>query len=83
MTKDDLHSDETVSDDSSGEGEASQGSMSVDGAVSKGDGDARMTKKRQNKIMRAASVAVRMMADKGDAMMKAMSGNYNTSSCFE
>jgi len=78
VTKDDLHTEETKSDDSSDEGEASQGSMSVDGAVSKGDGDARMTKKRQNKIMRAASVAVRMMADKGDAMLKAMSGNYNT-----
>lgn len=70
--------DRRKEDDSSGEGEASQGTMIVDGAVSKGDGDARMTKKRQNKIMRAASVAVRMMADKGDAMLKAISGNYNT-----
>lgn len=72
------HDDDQRQDEASGEGEASQGTMIVDGAVSKGDGDARMTKKRQNKIMRAASVAVRMMADKGDAMLKAMSGNYNT-----
>lgn len=62
----------------SGEGESAQGTVMVDGAVSKGDGDAKMTKKRQNKIMRAASVAVRMMVDKGDSMIKALSGNYNT-----
>lgn len=70
--------DDQGSDSSSDEGEAAQGTMLVDGAVSKGDGDARMTKKRMNKIMRAASVAVRMMADKGDALIKAVSGNYNT-----
>lgn len=78
MTDDDFNPEQDSRTDDSGEGEASQGTMMVDGAVSKGDGDARMTKKRQNKIMRAASVAVRMMADKGDAMLKAISGNYNT-----
>lgn len=65
-------------DDSSGEGDSSHGSMMVGGAVSKSDGDARLTKKVQNKIMRAASVVVRAMSDRGDAMDKAASSNFKT-----
>lgn len=67
-------------DESSGEGDDSANGtlISVGGAVSKSDGDARMSKKVMNRIMRAASVVVRAMADKGDAMDKARSGQYNT-----
>lgn len=78
MTEDEDLEAERKKNTDSGEGESAQGTVMVDGAVSKGDGDAKMTKKRQNKIMRAASVAVRMMVDKGNSMIKAMSGNYNT-----
>lgn len=63
---------------SSSGGGAARGSMMVGGAVSKGDGDARMTKKQQNKVMRSASVKVRAMDDGGDAMDKARSGVYAT-----
>jgi hypothetical protein len=63
--------------DAAGEGESAMGSM-IGGAVSKGDSDGRMTKKKENRIMRAASVTVRSMADKGDAMTKATGGNFNT-----
>ncbi len=69
--------DSTEEEGSSGEGESAMGSV-VGGAVSKGDGDGRMTKKRENRILRRASVAVRSMADKGDALTKAMGGNFNT-----
>ncbi len=78
MTEDEALDAERKKNTDSGEGESAQGTVMVDGAVSKGDGDAKLTKKQQNKIMRAASVAVRMMVDKGDAMIKALSGNYNT-----
>ena len=69
--------DSSGTGDAAGEGESAMGSM-IGGAVSKSDGDGRMTKKKENRIMRAASVTVRSMADKGDALTKAMGGNFNT-----
>ncbi len=69
--------DDSGKGDSSGEGESAMGSV-VDGAVSKGDSDGRMTRKKQNRILRKASVTVRSMADKGDALTKATGGNFNT-----